>query len=364
MQRTRRQHVVSAFYLKGFANESGRLVCTPLSGANPYPISVSDATVQNDFYSIALPSGEVSDYFERAFSEVEGPAAAAVRMLVESAQSPGAAGDERAALATWIALQYLRSQAVRRQGAEMHALMVNLVVGTSGKQRLREHIEREEGAPISDARLDAEWKDLTSPDGPEIRANPADHLRTITGLLPGTAALVRDSPWMLVRFTRKVLTTGDHPVALLRDPNTPQWSGVGLSTAWGYSLPLARHLGLIIMTSEVGTGLPDAPLAGTAYQAKTLNSSTISNSRKLLFHHPDDDPRSWFGGLPKPQDREMARATHEYSEDGWFAQDTSAPSPQPIHDRVDELHEDDEGFSLDDLAWPIPGRVFRWREPE
>lgn len=90
---------MSAFYLRGFANANGRLFRTPLDGRAPHPIAVTDATVVNDYYSVDLEDGP-SDFFERLFGEIEGPAAAALRgLLSTSREFPSL--EARAAFATW-----------------------------------------------------------------------------------------------------------------------------------------------------------------------------------------------------------------------------------------------------------------------
>ncbi len=77
--------------------------------------------------------------FERAFSEIEEPAADALRAIIDGVWP--IVGDRRSALATWIALQHLRSEEVRASQSIMNAEMIRLVVGASGKEALRQIIE-------------------------------------------------------------------------------------------------------------------------------------------------------------------------------------------------------------------------------
>lgn len=62
----RRQHVVSKFYLKGFADEAGQLRRVYLPGDRSHLMATSDATVVKDFYTVTLPDGSESDMFERS----------------------------------------------------------------------------------------------------------------------------------------------------------------------------------------------------------------------------------------------------------------------------------------------------------
>ena len=77
-KRIRRQHTVSRFYLRGFADGREQVRRIQLPGDNVLTMSISDASVIKDFYSVELPDGTLSDMFERAFSDVEGVASAAL----------------------------------------------------------------------------------------------------------------------------------------------------------------------------------------------------------------------------------------------------------------------------------------------
>ncbi len=216
----RRQHVVSRFYLSGFADSQNQLRRVVLAAGESHLVAVGDATVIKDFYNIEFGGG-VTDVFERQFSRVEEPAAAALQRVVRERKWP-LEPDERNALAAWIALQYLRSEAIRTSQMQMRAETIRLLVGASGKQALRQHIETTEGAAISDARLDAEWADLTQPGGPRLQLDAFGHMRTVVELLPLTVALLVSMQWSLSVFERKTLFTCDHPVVLLPGADHPR----------------------------------------------------------------------------------------------------------------------------------------------
>jgi hypothetical protein len=81
-KRILRQHVVSHFYLKGFANEAWQLQRIVLPGDRSHLIATSDATVVKDFNTVVLPDGTQSDMFERAFAIIEQPASASLREIL------------------------------------------------------------------------------------------------------------------------------------------------------------------------------------------------------------------------------------------------------------------------------------------
>lgn len=352
----RKQHVVSKFYLKGFADASNKLRRTLLPGHHSHLISADRASVITDFYSVTLEDGKLSDYFERAFSRVEGPASIVHKSIVEEDQWP-LGTEEKCDLALWIALQHLRSEGVRTQGNNMRALTIQLMVGTSGKDALRRHIEKAESRTISQERLDFEWAELTREGGPRIKADPRHHLQMVAKLLEPTAVMLGSMQWSLNVYRRKRLVTGDHPVSLLKAPQHPPYFGVGLANAGGFVLPLSRRHGLVIGASPE---LPDVKVDGNTLTANSMNQATIMNSRTCLYSHPDDEAVITAMHVPSPRKQEIdPRATAAFvKEEGLFGhlsdeERDELPPTIPSED-------DDESFSLDDLEWPIPNRLCTW----
>jgi hypothetical protein len=287
------------------------------------------------------------------FSRFEQPAARALSRVVADAHWP-LTPDDKAALSVWVALQYLRSEGVRRSQTQLRAQTIRLVVGISGKQLLRRHIEAAEGRPIDDLRLDAEWADLTQPGGPELEEDIDHHIRTVLDLLEPTATMLASLQWSLSVFERKALVTSDHPVVLVPHDGEPAWSGVGLANAGGYALPLARRLGLVIGASP---HLPDMRVPGTAKLAASLNGHVVLNARKAVFHHPDDAKVLTKINLPPEQTEEIGPTNddHFIREEGLFAGLEKEQLRALSHPRGHE----DRSFSLNDLPWPIPGRRFQ-----
>lgn len=356
-KRPRRQHVVSRFYLKGFANDSSQVRRVTLPGDQNYLLSTSDAGVIKDFYTITLPDGSQSDAYERAFGEVEGLAAEALRVI--TAGTWPVVGEHRAALARWIALQHLRSEDVRASQGTMNAEMIRLIVGVSGKEALRQVIEKTEGRSVSEEELDWEWRDITKPGGPELVPNVKEHLRLLMSLLDGTSQYLDDCHWTLVQFSRRALVTSDHPVSLLVEPDYPSWQGVGLVTADLFLVPLSRRLALTIqprhrLPTDLGV-VPDFRCSGSTRWARSINQETAARARRYVYHHPDDSPLDGLL-LPKPESRRptMSNGDGLIREEGLFHGLTK--EQLKAFSRMDGPDEDSKGMSINDLPWPIPGR--------
>lgn len=354
MQETRRQHTVSKFYLKGFADDRDQISRIQLPGEPRIKLSINDATVIKDFYSLELPNGERTDMFEKLFAEIEGPASRALE-AVRGGKWPLSA-EEKEELGFWIALQQLRGEEIRGSQNHVQGEFIRLLVGVSGKEALRSHIGHAEGRTISNAELDLEWQDLTKPGGPDLAANPAEHVRLVVEVAPGFAAYLRDSHWMLHVFERKALLTADHPVTM-DERNRGPHDGIGLFTADMFALPLSRRLALTIQPRHSLRDFtpnpeqaPDFKIPGTAASANSFNQQTVREARRYVYLHPDDTLSAYIH-MPEPVERSRMRASNIdnlISEDGLFPKG-GPPAPRPSAKG--------EGTSLSDLPWPIPGRI-------
>jgi hypothetical protein len=182
-QPKRRHHTVPRFHLKRFADENGRLMRTELPGARRHPISVNDATVEKDFYSVELPDGSSTDCFEDRLGEIEGVAARAIRDLVDNESWP-IPPDTREGIAAWAALQYLRTPANRQAGNEVADLTLKLEIAAGGRDRLRQALEEIDGRPVTDAEVDEWWAEMTDFDSYHVVNHPNAHIKQIGRLLP------------------------------------------------------------------------------------------------------------------------------------------------------------------------------------
>lgn len=339
--------------LTGFADGARQLTRVPLPGSKSHSLSVDNATVAKDFYNVRMPGGEMSDVFERLWGRIEAPAAAVLNDVVGGLWP--LPPTQKATLASWIALQHLRGQETRASLTGWDAGLIRLVVGSSGKEALRRHIENAEGAAVDDVRLDAEWSDLTKTGGPTLEDDVEQHVDTIIDLVPSTAAMLVDQQWSLNVFDEAALITSDHPVVLIPDKDQAPWMSVGLATAAGWAVPLTRRLALVTNASP---GLPDTRPQGFDMRplARLLNQGVATQAQKSVFHHPGD--ASLLDGVRLPQP--AARAWSGFGgdqlirEEGLFA----GSSPEQLKAmEIGRSSTDGPSFSLSDLRWPIPRRV-------
>lgn len=352
-RRSRRHHLVSNFYLKGFANERGHVVQTHLSDHAQHLVSTDDATVSRDFYTITSEDGEPTDVVEQHFSTIEGPASTALTEVLEGLWPVN--GRQRHALASWIGLQMMRGTGVRSSQNEMMSQMIRVLVGISGKAALRSHIESAEGTSISDEDLDAEWEDLTQPSGPQMTPDVLFHSQTIVRLLPMHRRMLIEGRWSLVRFERRALLTSDHPVAFYPYPEHQPWESLALANAAGITVALSRRVALQI-GFERPANTPEIVLPPSTLIARDFNRQSVNGARRFVYHHPDDDA---LAGIELPAVRSseiMPIGDHFINEQGIF-DGVSEEGRQALS--IDQIPETARGssISLDDLEWPIQGRI-------
>lgn len=150
----RRHHLVSRFYLRYFADDDEQVTTVMLPGDRVFTQTARRASVENDFYTAIGHDGLETDAGERAFSEIEGPAAEVWRQI--------AAGmwplppTERGVVASWIALQLIRGSGTRAMMNDLGTDLFNLNTIAGGTALLRETL-RNTGQSHDDASVIREW---------------------------------------------------------------------------------------------------------------------------------------------------------------------------------------------------------------
>lgn len=347
-QRRRRHHTVPRFHLQGFASADGMLVHLDVSTGQRRNVSVTDATVIRDFYTVVLPDGTRSDAWEQWLGEIEGEVAPALKRAIEMPRFALTEAD-RGALALWIALQYLRGPDNRRQMAEIASFTVRAQVGMGGlaylqhamSQGLRRDVPLEEAEQV--------WLDITSEEGPEIRIAGDEHLEILRRAYERAAVLLASRSWGRMRFARHSLVLADAPVWRVRG-DTPEFMGVGLANAPAITVPLDRQTMLLLSLPREEGPLLDQDLNPTAAVARAHNTAAVVGAERFVYFHPDDDSI--------PSDVELPRGTQPRLEVSGGAD--FANRNRPLADVLEQNanHVDRRGDSLiANYTWPIAGYV-------
>lgn len=329
----KRHHHVPQFYLRGFARNE-QITTVRLPGDQRYTTSVRKTAAENGFYSVP-GHDEGPDVFEKLLSGAEGEAAAVFSKL-ESGVWPLVVED-RATLASFIALQVTRGPEQRRNMQHMQAQIARLEVGAVGKAGVKGWARRKLGLDLDDAAAEKVWEQATRAEGPPIRVSALAHIRQMGEMVNELVPYIAGRPWMLVEFDKRSLFTSDTPVALVPHPETDADDdedyyaprGVGFMTAWGITYPLTRKLGLImsdpmVLPDHVGIervarGELDYRQPGNTQMERFINLSTMMSASLSLFHHPDDS-RFVPDELPDPDPvtLRMDGGPREFSGEPWF----------------------------------------------
>jgi hypothetical protein len=302
---TRRNHVVPIHYLTGFATENGRISQVRLADAAPREVSVKDAMVRRDFYTLEI-EGELSDELETLLGQAESLAASPLRRLASGAADFSVR--DREAVAAWAALQHLRGPDMRVMLSDLMNIILKGEVLAGGRERLADVLRTVEGREPTPTEVEEAWQSMSDTDAWTVAALPEHHVTLMRDLIkPATYSfLVR--PWTVLRFSHRRLGTSDTPLVLVPHPSSPLGPTAGLFNAALVLLPLARD-SLLVMGP-----LPDDPDAvpgpvtvrqGTAQWELVVNRITAGHARSVVLHHPDDEPFRNIE-LGEPRTREVS----------------------------------------------------------
>lgn len=99
-------------------------------------------------------------------------------------------------------------------------------------------------------------------------------------------------------------------------------------------------------------------MPGTSKLAASLHAHVAHNARHSIYHHPDDAAIVASTWIPDKRTREVGPVNddHFIREEGIF----SGLSESQLKALATPDAEGGRGFTLADLPWPIPGRVFVW----
>lgn len=346
MSDTRRQrhHVVPRLHLNGFAGPGGRIMQLDLDNGRRREVSVTDAAVIKNFYTVVLPDGTVTDAWERWLSDLENEIAPALRRAINMPAFQ-LEDNDRERLARWVALQYLRGPDNRRQMTEIAAITLRAQVGMGGLAYPQHAMSEGLGREVSLAEAQRVWDDVHSPQGPGIAIAGEEHLQVLARTIEAATAMVHDRSWCRVAYKRKRLMASDVPVSLVPGD---AYQERGLAGATAIAVPLDRRT--LLWLERAGDKGPkaDRDLNPTALLANIHNHSAVLSAERFLYFHPDDDPVPLDATIPRPRPSRL-----EVTGGANFAN-----RDRPLADALEQIasHDDPSGNSLiADYTWPIPG---------
>lgn len=342
--RRQRHHVVPRLHLRGFADGDGRIVQLDLDTGRRREVSVTDAAVIKNFYTVVLPDGTVTDAWERWLGDIENEIAPAVRRAIAMPRFQ-LRHDDRERLARWVALQYLRGPDNRRQMAEIAAFTVRAQVGMGGLAYLQHAMNQGSDREVSLAAAERVWDDIHSSRGPEVVVDGEEHLQILARTYDDATAMIYDRSWCRITYARTRLAVSDVPVSLVSGNGHEER---GLAGALAIAVPLDRqNLLWLEQTAERGPKV-DRDLRPSDLFASIYNHTAVLSAERFLYFHPGDDPVPPDATIPRPPPRRL-EVTGELDFEN---------RDRPLTDVLDQIarHTDWSGNSLiADYTWPIPG---------
>lgn len=339
-----RHHVVPRLHLRHFADGTDRVVQLDLDTGARRQVSIADAAVIRNFYTLVLPDGSRTDAWERWLAELEDQMAPALKRAI-SMPTFDLPEEDRVLLSRWIGLQYLRGPDNRRRLTELASFAVRTQVGMGGLEYLRHAMAKGLGRPVSDAEVEHVWNDVTSDAGPAIAPSADAHLQTLTTMIDRAAAMVHERSWMRVRFNRHRLAVADVPVCLVPGETPDQ---AGLAGAPALTVPLSREVLLWLELPGPRGPLADRDGVSNALRARVQNEISTIGAERFLYFHPSDDPIPQAVEIPreKPLRLRVSNATGMINRD------------RPLSDVLAQIaNSKGQGTAglIADYTWPIPG---------
>ena len=278
MGRSKRHHTVPAFYLKRFADSSGRIERIESLSATPLLLSVRNASVETDYYTV-ITDGEPSDVIGRKLAEIEGLASEAFRHLDEGLPpSP----DDVAGLCNFLALQLTRVRSFRDSIDRFSTDVMRRIMAleaSRGPERVAHVIEEATGEKASEGDV-AEAMEWMTTGGFDLELHPNAAILSMLQAASPLVDMFAQMRWTVARFEEPVLLTSDNPVTLWAE-NPGRFGAVGVATADEIALPTSPTTAVVIYPqAEHGDPLGEGPGVGD------LCSRTLRSAHKWAFAPP------------------------------------------------------------------------------
>lgn len=278
-------HLLPRFYMERFAAKNGKVEAVARDDfRRHFEVKPRNILGENDYYTIEHDDGQ-DITVEKMFAEhVEGPAAEALRRLVDQ-ERPVAAPGPRAAIALLIATQYVRGERVRQAVVEFQKEVFRKAITTASPAAVRDVLRRQ-GQEISEKDA-AGIVEFARGDEYEIDVEREANLHLST-VLPASLEIVpylEQRSWQLLEFADPLILTSDEPVVLVgRDPTTPGDNPGGFAAAREIVFPTDPHHALVLLSPDQrkssGRG------RGGPKQAEIINRHVAFNSYRFIIRRP------------------------------------------------------------------------------
>ena len=269
-----KDHLISRFYLKGFANSDNKVFLKDVDKSRQ--ASIKSASVIDSYFSDIAGNDE----FENFIAKYESKAAPAFAKIINGSKT-AITEAELQSLFEFVCLTFLKSPRARRLAQD-----VGKIFQITNFVEVRNLINNQ-NALISRSSLSNDYEILL-----DLKSSNLDddrdfllkdmHMNTVKRIISQAAKLRYDFKLEIVEFRNKKLLTCDSPVVLFSKSRL----STGLAECDQIYFPLARNIGLIY--SRIADGILNDKYIPSVILQETLNSAISASARKYLVSHPDD----------------------------------------------------------------------------
>ncbi len=248
----RRHHYLPQSYLAGFTDSGtreGRLYVLSYEDGRRWEGTPDKIGHQRDFYRLDGVEGEDAFALERAFNDIEDPAAAAIRHIAETGRLPE--DDEQFSyLINFIALMSARVPQTRANVARPLKRMWEMLlqIELSSRERFEAIVEHARRAGEQIPSVDYEdVKRAFEQEKVILEVSQAQHLDTLLNIADTLVPLLGMRHWVLMRATGAEFFVSDHPVSLVWTvPRPPSIYGPGFGIqGTDVTFPLTKTIALL-----------------------------------------------------------------------------------------------------------------------
>jgi hypothetical protein len=264
-----RNHILSAGYIRNWVDDNGLVGCHVKSTGNHERLSPRDICMRRNFYAATPgPDGRRSaDIAEKERHRIETAALPLIASLDET--WPLVSESQRATIALWMAMTHVGSPASR--GDYPH-----------DAQRFWDELVRTAPAWFIEF-AEREKHELFEPDF---------WLWSMFLQVAPIASALGMMHWTLVRFSKPLLVSGDHPIHHLQFGATRAGTSVS-ADAWFFNsvevrMPISPTAALLLTWADRDDNCPAVP--GRNRDAKTLNQAVWAHADQHIFWSSEADP--------------------------------------------------------------------------
>jgi hypothetical protein len=312
----KRHHFIPILHLKHFAGDDPKgQVWTYDATTGDVRSAVPDETaVEGHFYSAQRIDGTMDTRLEEHLAKMESAAAPVYEALLRCEMPK--ASQTRADFATFLALMYVRTPAMRRMAAEVHGKGIQTLLYTNASNRQifessMKRFEKERGEPIDAAMKESIRQDMLDPSGYVIEI-PKESTFSALSVADTLAPLFLEMKWSLIVAEHGYFITSDNPVVRSVDPITRH--------------PVMGDHGFYNKTAEVSVSLSPKMLLvmswnKDALELGVLERDHVHHTNRILAAHSE---RYLYAHI---RDRRLARLATEFK-DSRPGMTTLGPGPK------------------------------------